>query len=321
MTPPSCRVLRATAQQPGAIAILQLFGEVEPVLESLTGIGQWPTGRARLARFDDLDEGIAVRLADDVAQLMPHGGPRVVQRMLEWLAQHGVAPDAGAAEPDEIYPEAQDRYEALALAATARAASPTAIDLLLDQPRRWRQANTLTHEDRQRSARLDRLIQPPVVALAGPANVGKSTLSNTLLGRCMSIAAEGPGTTRDYTAGRIELGGLVVDWHDTPGLRGTTDAIESKAVELAGRLLQRADFLIAMTDAEHDWPVLPRTADLRVAGKSDVGGRDDADLSVSATTGTGIPELVATVRDRLVPPADLEHPGPWLFDSRLIPPD
>jgi hypothetical protein len=72
-----------------------------------------------------------------------------------------------------------------------------------------------------------------------------------------------------------------------------------------------------MTDDEHGWPTLPKTPDLRVAGKADVGRRDDADLSVSATTGDGVPGLVAAVRDLLVPPADLEHPGPWLFDLRL----
>jgi tRNA modification GTPase len=155
------------------------------------------------------------------------------------------------------------------------------------------------------------------VALAGAANVGKSTLSNTLLGRSMSIAADRPGTTRDYTWGRLELAGLVVGWHDTPGLRATDDPDERKAVALARRLLDRADLVIAMTDAEHGWPALPRTADLRLASKADAGGRDDADLCVSATTGAGIPELVAAVRDRLVPPADLEHPGPWLVDSRL----
>jgi tRNA modification GTPase len=243
----------------------------------------------------------------------------VVQRLTEWLTRRGVGLGGGEASPEEIFPEAADRYEALALAAAARAASPRAIDLLLDQPGRWRQAGELTDEDRARSRRLDRLIVPPVVALAGPANVGKSTLSNALLGRSMSIAAEGPGTTRDYTTGRIELAGLVVDWHDTPGLRGTADPDETKAVDLARRLLERADFVIAMTDAEHDWPALPRGPDLRVASKADVKARDDADLSVSATTGTGIPQLVATVRDRLVPPADLDHPGPWLFDDRLTP--
>ncbi|MHC4080911.1 MAG: GTPase [Planctomycetota bacterium] len=313
-------MLPATAPRSGAIAVLHLIGDVRPVLEALTAVSDWPTGRARLVHLGDIDDGIAVRLTDRAAQLMPHGGPRVVQRLIEWLTRRGVdLVDAGAS-PQDVFPEARDRYEALALATAARAASPLAIDLLLAQPRRWRQAVDLTDQDRARSQRLDRLVVPPVVALAGAANVGKSTLSNALLGRSMSIAADHPGTTRDYTSGRIELGGLVVDWHDTPGLRGTTDAIETKAVDLAKALLDRADFVIAMTDAEHGWPTLPQPPDLRVAGKADVGGRDDADLCVSATTGAGIPELVAAVRDRLVPPEDLDHPGPWLFDPRLTQP-
>jgi tRNA U34 5-carboxymethylaminomethyl modifying GTPase MnmE/TrmE len=313
----TCRLLPATAPRPGAIAVLQLMGDVGPVLEALTGVGDWPVGRARLVRLDGIDEGIAARLDGRVAQLMPHGGPRVVQRLIEWLMGRGVTLAAPEASPQETYPEAQDHYEALALAAAARAASPLAIDLLLDQPRRWRRKVELTEEDRARSRRLDGLIAPPLVAVAGPANVGKSTLSNALIGRSMSIAADLPGTTRDYISGRIELAGLVVDWHDTPGLRPTTDPIETKAVDLARRLLLRADFVIAMTDAEHGWPSLPRAADLRVASKADVAERDDADLSISALAGTGLSQLVMTVRDRLIPPADLEHPGPWLFDPRL----
>jgi tRNA U34 5-carboxymethylaminomethyl modifying GTPase MnmE/TrmE len=315
-----CQVRPATALRPGAIAILQLIGDVGPVLETLTGVADWPAGRPRLARFGDIDDGIAVRLTDRTAQLMPHGGTRVVQRLLEWLTRRGVVLAATDTSPKDLFPEAQDRYEALALAAAARAASPLAIELLLDQPRRWGHAVELTGEDRARSRRLDRLVDPPVVALAGAANVGKSTLSNALLGRSMSIAADRPGTTRDYTSGRIELAGLVVDWHDTPGLRGTSDPDEMKAVDLARGLLDRADVVIAMTDAEHAWPTLPKAPQLRVASKADAGRRDDADFSISATTGEGIPEFVAAIRDRLVSPADLEHPGPWLFDPRLTQP-
>ncbi|MHC4210534.1 MAG: GTPase, partial [Planctomycetota bacterium] len=264
----ACRVLPATAPQPGAIAVLQLIGDVRPALEALTGVGDWPIGRARLVRFDDIDDGMAVLLTDGAAQLMPHGGPRVVQRVIEWLTRRGV-PLAGAeASPQEVFSEAHDRYEALALAAVARAASPLAVDLLLDQPRRWRQGVEPTDGDRARARRLDRLVVPPIVALAGPANVGKSTLSNALLGRSMSIAADAPGTTRDYTSGRMELSGLVVVWHDTPGLGEAGDPIEVKAEGLARRLLDRADFVIAMTDAEHAWPTLPRAPDLRVASKA-----------------------------------------------------
>ena len=58
-----CRMLPATAPRPGAIAILQLHGDVEPVLAALTGRRDWPAGRCRLVRLADIDEGLA-RLRD-----------------------------------------------------------------------------------------------------------------------------------------------------------------------------------------------------------------------------------------------------------------
>lgn len=326
----------ATAASPGAIAILELSGDVVGVLGRLTGIFEWPLGRARLSRFVEIDDGLAVRLSEDRAQLMPHGGPRVVQRLIAWLIDQGVelaSPDD--LDPECLYPEAADRYEALALAAVSRAASPAAVDLLLDQPRRWRTSPVLGEEDRARSKRLNRLLRPPVVVVAGPANVGKSTLSNALVGRSLSITADQPGTTRDYTSARIDLGGLVVDWHDTPGLRRTDNSIEAMALDLARRLLERADLIIAMTDVAQAWPVLHRDADLRVINKVDLLGSaqtrprppvdghwaDDEPIRTSALMGTGLSDLVSAVRDRLVPPADRLHQGPWLFDPRLMTPE
>ena len=86
-----CRMVPATSTQSGAIAILQLVGEVEAVLKSLTGVVDWPLGRARLVRFDDIDEGLAVRLSHDLAQLMPHGGPRILQRLTERMIRQMTA--------------------------------------------------------------------------------------------------------------------------------------------------------------------------------------------------------------------------------------
>ncbi len=315
----ACRVLTATAPQPGAIAILQIEGDVQPALAALTGITEWPAGRARLVRFGDIDTGLAVRLSERVAQLMPHGGLRVVQRLNAWLGELGIDPvGPDEVEPCLAFPEAADRFEALALCAVARAASPLAIDLLLAQPARWRSGATPGPADLARSRRLNRLMTPPIVVVAGPPNAGKSTLSNELVGRSMSIATDLPGTTRDYTSGRIELAGVVVDWHDTPGLRPTDDAVEARAIQIATLLLERADLVIALTDHQQPWPQLSRTPDLRVANKCDLGSRDDADLAISATEGTGLATLVTAVRDRLVPPQDIAHPGPWLFDDRLL---
>ena len=319
----ACRFLHVTPNRPGAIAIIQLIGATDPVLRELTDQESWPIGRMRLVNFSGIDEGLAGRITGDIAQLMPHGGMRVVQRLIAKLLDLGVEPaDESSLDPMEIYPESSDRYEAIMLGALARAQSPLAVNLLLDQPRRWRThprtGRPITEEDLARSARLNRLIDPPIVVLAGPPNVGKSTLSNALLGRSMSIAIDMPGTTRDYTTGRIELAGLVVDWHDTPGMRATDDAIESKAIEIARGLMARADFLIAITDHEHDWPELPRAADLKVANKCDLSRRKDADVNISATTGENIETLVSSVRDMLVSPEDLTHPGPWLFDERIV---
>ncbi len=194
---PPCLLVQTTPTQPGAIAILQLIGDSAGIMRTLTGIDDWPIGRARLASFEDIDEGLAGRPAPNVTQLMPHGGPRVVDRLTRRLIELGAQPSEADVDPERVYPEAADRFEALALAAVARAHSPLAIELLLDQPRRWRAEPALSDSDLARSRRLNRLIDPPIVVVAGPANVGKSTLSNALLGRSMSIALDLPGTTRD----------------------------------------------------------------------------------------------------------------------------
>ncbi len=320
-----CTASLLTARTPGAIAIVQLHGDVVPLLLQVTSVSDWPIGRMRLVNLAGVDEGLAVRLGESIAQFMPHGGIRVIERLMQKLLELGVKLQRVVdADPKALYPEAADSYEAMALAALARAASPQAIDLLLRAPAAWRalQGQPLSEMEQARSQRLNRLIDPPLVVVAGPPNVGKSTLSNLLLGRSMSLAVDMPGTTRDYTSALIELRGLVVRWHDTPGIRRSDDPIEMKAIELARVLIEQADLLVSISDAENDWlgpPDLPRKADLMVVNKVDIAGRSDGDLQVSARTGEGIADLVQVVRDVLVPPEDTAAviPERWIYDPRL----
>lgn len=295
-----------------------LLGEA---LAQLTGRTAWVSGRAHRCAFEAIDDGMVLLLDPCHAVITPHSGVRIVQRLLTRLVELGATPTSSDRQPARrAWPQAEDEIEAFALAAIVRAASPLAVDLLLDQPRRWRRRPTLTAEDRARSARLNRLVQPPVVVLAGPPNVGKSTLTNTLAGRTLSIESDAAGTTRDYTSATIDLNGLVVQWHDAPGMRETEDPIERAAIALARGLLRRADLVIAITDAAHDWPAIERVPDLRVASRADLGRRHDleaGDLEIVAPRGEGIETLVREVRERLVPSADLAHPGPWRFDERL----
>ena len=324
---------RATPHGVGAVAVIEVIGDVSACLEALCG-RDVEVGALRLRRFEGIDEGLVARLAPERAQLMPHGGTRIVERLAKWLALHGAhwIDDPLAArtafDPIELFPEANDPIEALALATMARAASPLAVPLLLAQSERWSAfradptAPALNTDDLARAARLMRLVDAPRVALVGRPNAGKSTLSNALLGRTGSIVSAEEGTTRDAVSARIDLAGLVVEWFDLPGVRETTDEVERAAIGLAQTLLQDADFVISLAAPGVPWLTLDRPPDLRLFGKSDIAAPDDAartnaDLVVSAATGEELATLRQLVRDTLVPRADRESKRPWRFDPRL----
>lgn len=314
----------ATPAAIGVVTITANAATLDAFLRTLTAQQRaWPVGCVRLAMILDIDEVIVTRATARVAHIMPHGGPRIRQRLAEHLAALG----AEVVRPSEIapgstYPEASDSLDAAVLSALADAASPLAIDLLLAQPDRWRTATDWSTDDERRSSRLNRLLVPPRVVLVGPANVGKSTLTNALAGRDAAITADLPGTTRDYTLMRMSLAGLVVEWFDTPGLRDSADKIERDAQRVAGSLIDQADLVIAMTDHAQPWPVLARKPDVRLANKSDLARRPDdgVDHHIAATRGDGLPELVKAIKARLMPPADLETTRPWRFTPSLMPP-
>ena len=315
MTAPfDCVVTVMTPATPGAVAIFQLSGDIDAAMASLCDDDGWPVGSVRLRQLGDIDECLIARPHTDMLQIMPHGGPRIRQRLLTWMAEHGLTTDSDIASPSLLFPEAQDEIEARMLLAMSKATSPLAIDLLACQPQRWRMNTSWDEQDEHRSRRLSHLLQPPRVVVVGAANVGKSTLLNALLGRERTITHDEPGTTRDWVACHVDCGGLVVQWHDTPGRRDTEDMIEAEAISLSRRLEDDADLLVAVADADSSWPDLNRTPDLRIASKSDQGSRCDADLACSAHTGEHLDTLVKRIRTTLIPDVDIESQRPWRFD-------
>ena len=329
-TPLEIACYRATPHGIGAVAVVELVGDITPALTQLCG-RDVEVGALRVRELGGIDQGLVARLAPERAQLMPHGGTRIVERLAEWLSSRGANwiddPLAMRAEldPTELFPEAATPTEALAMATMARAASPLAVQLLLAQGELWAEHGeaALTDADHARSARLMRLVDPPRVVIAGAPNAGKSTLSNALLGRDASIVSPEAGTTRDAVSARIDLAGLVVEWFDLPGVRATHDAVERDAIGLAQGLLRDADLVISLAAPGVPWIDLPRKADLRVYAKSDDAmaasdpSRTQADIVVSAHKGDGIRSLRELVRERLVPKGDRECRRPWIFDPRL----
>ncbi len=295
----------------GAIAVFQIEGDIDAALSRLS-LPPMSPGEVKLCPLGGVDEGLVVRWDRGTLQLMPHAGAEV-QRA---LGARLVALGFGHAPPGSFlrYPEASDRLEELMLIALARAPSPRAIDLLLDQPRRWR-TRRAGEEGFAPRAFLDRLVNPPLVVALGPTNIGKSTLVNALAGRAVSIVADEPGTTRDHVGVTLDLGGLVVRYADTPGLRTDAGAIEREAAGIALRLAQSADLVLLCGDASNPPPALRPGADsLRIALRTDLGTPAwPHDLGVCAARGEGLAGLVTLMRNTLVPDAAEADPRPWEF--------
>lgn len=309
MTPPGV---------PGAVAIIQVQGNV-PLAFSTLEMKELGVGGVGVRPLFGVDRALVARVSDSCLQLMPHGGTAVVREILLQLGARGF-PEAPTPVPELDYPEASDEIEARMLHALSTAISPLAVDLLLDQPRRWRASGGIDGDrvDPGHAAALRHLLTPALVVMVGPANVGKSTLLNRLSGRGVAIVADEPGTTRDHVGVLLDVGGLVVRFVDTPGKRSDPGAIEAEAMANARRLTEQADLILAIADtgaAFVDESIVGphRSKGIRVGLRSDLGVIRGADISVSALTGDGIEELTRAIRDSLVPEEALQDPRPWMF--------
>lgn len=308
--------------RPGAIGVIDLLGDADLLPE--IGLPKVEPGAMRLADLWGVDRGLVVRWSAGFLQVMPHGGPAVVKAVVCALEARGVV-RAGLDERalSALYPEVRDRIEGRMLAVLAEAQSPLAIDLLLRQPGLWRAGGK---SDPARDRVLSRLIEPALVAAVGPANIGKSTLLNTLAGRSVAAVADEPGTTRDHVGLLLEVGGLTVRYVDTPGIReGVEGGVEAEAGAIATEVVQRADLVLECT-GECGTGGLPESAGrgawgmgcggcvIRVGLRRDLGPPAGAvDVEVSAQTGAGIAELAGLIRERLVPAGLLEGDTPWRF--------
>lgn len=86
------------------------------------------------------------------------------------------------------------------------------------------------------------------VIIAGRANVGKSSLFNTLLGGKRAIVTPIAGTTRDLIEESVCIDGLPVRLADTAGLRETDNPIEKEGMALVRERLLGADVVIVLLD-------------------------------------------------------------------------
>jgi tRNA modification GTPase len=171
----------------------------------------------------------------------------------------------------------------------------------------------------------ERLREGLVVAIAGPPNVGKSTLMNQLARREVAIVSPHAGTTRDVIEVQLDLDGYPVTVIDTAGIRETADPVEQEGVRRARARAAEADLVLWLVDA-HDEKNLEKSLEQGAAPAWVVRNKIDldavetdaavpgidalspgqpigvleqtqrhADFEISASRGDGIPELIAAM--------------------------
>ncbi|WP_245350301.1 tRNA uridine-5-carboxymethylaminomethyl(34) synthesis GTPase MnmE [Bradyrhizobium sp. UFLA03-84] len=148
----------------------------------------------------------------------------------------------------------------------------------------------------------ERLRDGLVVAIAGPPNVGKSTLINQLAKREVAIVSPQAGTTRDVIEVQLDLDGYPVTVIDTAGIRETDDPVEQEGVRRARARAAEADLVLWLADsgvakAGHGGTAptwLVRNKIDLVRAQSGEGG-STPEFRISAARGDGLSELIAAL--------------------------
>ncbi|MBL8185092.1 MAG: ribosome biogenesis GTPase Der [Blastocatellia bacterium] len=93
-------------------------------------------------------------------------------------------------------------------------------------------------------------MNPPLVAIIGRPNVGKSTLFNRLTGSRKSIVGDEPGITRDRIYGDVEWKSKTFELVDTGGIVPDDDAvIPANIFKQAGFAIEKAQAIVWVVDA------------------------------------------------------------------------
>jgi len=99
------------------------------------------------------------------------------------------------------------------------------------------------------SFKLNNVIKDGInIIILGKPNVGKSTILNALLDEEKAIISNIPGTTRDIIEDTITIGGNIVRFIDTAGLRDTIDTIEKIGIEKALKKTKEASIILYIID-------------------------------------------------------------------------
>ena len=143
------------------------------------------------------------------------------------------------------------------------------------------------------------------VAIVGPPNAGKSTLLNTLAKENIAITSEIPGTTRDLVRAQVDVGGVLIEFVDTAGVRPDPEnTIEREGINRSQEVIGKSNLSLLVQDvADQKVFDVELGSFISVMNKSDLLFEQTPNKSdvvyLSCTTGSGVKELLKAIQSKL----------------------
>ena len=149
------------------------------------------------------------------------------------------------------------------------------------------------------------------IVIAGKANVGKSSLMNSLINYDRAIVTNIAGTTRDVLEESYEYKQIRFNLFDTAGIRESEDVIEQIGVKKAKTLLENSDLVLLVFDSNTKFDKEDEELLASVKGKNTIVVLNKCDLpkkfeidldtiSISTVKNIGINELKELIYNKVV---------------------
>lgn len=274
---------RVTGAGNAAIGTIEVLGpESAEIVGRLCGVDEVKIGQVLEGRptrlwvkqnGDIVDEVIVASEGEGQFTINCHGNPLIVRKIIEILAQLG----AEAVRCEEIMlRKAKRLYGDDSISIEAFLKRPLARSITGEKNiafqaekglKAWAKSlaelNFTTAEQVNQQA--EEIIKNSETAklfydgcravLAGPANSGKSTLFNAILGREAAITSDLPGTTRDYIVEEGMIGNLPIELTDSAGLAeelAKESGLDKKTQQITAELIRKADIILLVLDGSDE---------------------------------------------------------------------
>ena len=138
------------------------------------------------------------------------------------------------------------------------------------------------------------------VAIVGAPNAGKSSLLNYLAREEVAITSEIPGTTRDLVKASINLGGTVVEFVDTAGVRvNPENEIEEEGILRSKDVIKKSNLTLLVKDSTDQQNFdIEVGACVTIMNKCDLLSsypEGDGNIYFSSVTGEGLEGLLNAI--------------------------